>query len=342
MDNGILSLAVQMMTQGKQNFSYYDKKEDRTYNFAEATTVLRNALIEANGGSDKFNYKNYRRNKVQIFEIIEELVPVIIEEGLKGDEFFMNFVEERNLALGDDAEFYAPDNTTFIVTKIARGIATPDRQRLDHGRKVTVSTAAHAVRAYEEFARFMAGRIDWPALCAKVAKSFMVAIWEDIFTAFSGIDQNTLGLSNTYVKAGTFTASDMNALIEHVEAATGERAVLIGTKAALAKCEGSEKADSAKESMHNAGFYGMFDGTPMVMIHQQHKSGTEQFLFDDSVVYVVAASDKFIKLVHKGETIVDDRDFTENSDMTIEYRMIMEWGVALLITGKIGKYTITA
>lgn len=337
MDNAIISLAKDMI-KGRQSFSYNEK----TYDLNEATAVLRQALIEANEGNPKFTYKSYRRNKTKIFEIIEELVPIIIEEGLRGDEFFMNFVDERNLALGDTNEFFVPDNTTFIVTKIAHGIATPDRQRLDHGRKLAVETSMHAVRAYEEFARFMAGRIDWPALCDKVAESFKKAIWQDIFTAFNGITSDTVGLDTTYVTGGSFSAAALNTLIQHVEAATGKPATIIGTKSALSKCEGTEKSVSAKESMHNAGYYGSFDGTPMVMIRQLHLPGTNNFMFADNVVYVVASDDKFIKLVHEGETIVDDRDFTENSDMTIEYRMLMAWGVAVAINGKIGKYTISA
>ena len=337
MDNAIIRLAVEM-TKGRQSFDYNDK----TYSLNEATEVLRKALVDANDGNTNFkNYKAYRRNKLAVFEIIEELIPIIVEEGLKGDEFFANFVDERNLALEDSAEFYIPDNSTFIVTKIANGIATPDRQRLDHGRTITVQPTLHTVRAYEEFARFMAGRIDWPALCAKVAESFKKAIWEEIFTVFEGIDASTLGLSEEYVVGGSFTAAKLNTLIAHVEAATGKSATIIGTKAALAKCEGSEKADSAKESMHNAGFYGKFDGTPMVMIRQLHKSGTNEFLFNDNIVYVVASDDKFLKLVHAGQTIVDDRDFTMNSDMSIEYRIFMAWGIALAISGKIGKYTIS-
>lgn len=335
MNNAIVRLAIDLI-HGKQSFSYNEK----TFDASEATDVLRKALIDANEGSSNFNWKSYRRNKTQIFEIIEELVPVIVHEGLQGDEFFMNFVDERNLALGDTNEFVVEDNTTFIVTKIANGIATPDRQRIGHARKVPVATSMHAVRAYEEFARFMAGRINWNELCDKVALSFKKAIWADIYAAFTGISSSTLGLSSDYVIGGSFTAAKLHTLIDHVEAATGKSATIVGTRAALAQCEGTEKADSAKESMHNAGFYGMFDGTPMVMIRQQHQAGTDTFLFDNNTVYVVASDDKFLKLVMEGETIVDDRDFTANSDMTLEFRMLMAWGVGLVISGKIGKYVI--
>lgn len=339
--NDIVNLAVDLM-RGRQTFSIADAEgEVKNYSAHEAADILRQALIDANGGSAKFDRKSLRRNKVQIFEIIEELVPVIIHEGLEGDEFWMNFVDERNLAYGDINEFYVPDNSTFIVTKIADGIGTPDRQRIDHGRRVTVETTKHAVRMYDDFGRFMAGRIDWPALCDKVANSFRQAIWEDIYTAFNGITNATLGLNSNYVYAGTYDAAHLRQIIAHVEAATGEAPVLVGTKAALAHCEGAEKADSAKESMHSAGFYGMFEGTPMVMLKQKHRAGTDNFLLSDTILYVVPAGDKFIKLVNEGDAYIDDRDQTRNSDMTLEYFMTMDWGVALVIAGKIGKYDFT-
>lgn len=340
MSNAIVSLATDLL-RGKQTFSY----NEQTYDVAEAQEVLRQELLQASkkvsGQTVNATRKALRRHDTELFEIIEELVPIMIQEGFNGDEFWMNFVDERNIALGDKNEFIIPDNTTFIVTKIAEGLGTPDRQRLDHGRTINITTSKHGVRMYEAFARFIAGRIDWNALVEKVAKSFRQAIWNDIYTAFTGISASTVGLSETYVKAGTYDKAVLNTLIEHVEAATGESAVIIGTKTALAKCEGSEKADSAKESMHNAGFYGMFDGTPMVMLKQQHRAGTDEFILDDTTVYVVAGGDKFIKLVNEGDAYVEESDQTKYADQTLNYLMTMYWGVGIAIAGKIGKYTIT-
>ena len=95
--NSIVKLATDML---------HGKVE--TYDSKSSEDVLREALIAANGGSSKLNVKALRRNKVEIFEIIEELVPLMVNEGLKGDEFFMNYVEERNLAEGDKNEFVLP------------------------------------------------------------------------------------------------------------------------------------------------------------------------------------------------------------------------------------------
>ena len=63
----------------------------------DASETLRKAFIEANGGSTTINIKTFHRGN-QLFDIIEELLPVIIQEGLQGDEFFFDLVEYRNMA----------------------------------------------------------------------------------------------------------------------------------------------------------------------------------------------------------------------------------------------------
>lgn len=311
------------------------------YSINEGTEVLRQALMTANGGSSKINRKTLRRNKVEIFEIIEELVPSIIQDGLSGDEFWMNYVDERNLALGDENDFRVPDNTTFVVSEVADGIAYPRRQRIGQSTSVSVATSIHGIRMYDEFSRFMAGRIDWAELCDKVAKSFQTQIWDDIYTAFNGITSNTVGLNSTYVISGSYSSEDLVELIEHVEAATGESAVVVGTKGALSKCTSANLSDEARNNMFNTGYYGKVEGTPMICLKQKHKVGTDTFILSDSTVYVLAGGERFIKFVNEGDTYVDDRDVNRSADKTIEYYMEMKYGVALAIAGKIGKYTIS-
>lgn len=336
-NNNVIRLGLDLAA-GVQKFNIGDKE----YSAKQASDVLRQALIEANGGSTKIDRKTLRRNKADIFEIIEILVPSLIKDGLSGDEFWMNYVDEQNLAAGDQGQFYAPDNSTFVVAEIADGIATPRRQRIGKATTLTITPQIHAIRMYDEFSRFMAGRIDWNELINKVTKSFNEQMWNDIYTAFSGISASTQGLSSTYVKTGSYSESTLLELIEHVEAATGARAVLVGTKAALRKCTGSVMATEAKTAMYNEGFYGMFNGTPMMALSQKHKLGTDTFILNDSVVYVLASDDKFVKFVNEGDAFIDDNTTgMKNADMTVEFFMTMKWGCGVLCAGKLGKYTIS-
>lgn len=333
--NAVVRLALDI-NKGVNTFSL----EDRTYSAQEAEDVLRQALIDANGGSSEFNYKTLRRNKVEIFEIIEELIPQIINSGFAGNEFWNNNVDYRNIALGDKNEFYVEDDADFVVSVIADGIATPRRQRLTGGTKIPVDTSIHAIRIYEELSRFMSGRIDWNALCAKVAESFQKAIWNDIYTAFTGAVANSIYNDDTDPGSGTYGSideDDVIAMINHIEAATGKTARIVGTQAALKALSAATTANfigaDAKADIYNQGFFGKFYGTDCYLVKQVHQAGsTSTFALDDKAFYVIASDDKFIKFVDEGETLINDRDWTENADMTIEYRVFQKWGVAVAVS----------
>lgn len=310
------------------------------YSKGETSEVLRQALIEANGGSTKIDYKAIRRNGAAIFEIIEEVIPVILQEGLVGDEFYMNLVEERRLSEGDQNEFVVDGNSAFVVSEIANGVATPRRQRIGEKTTVAVKTTAHAIRVYEEMNRVLSGRIDWATFVEKVAEAFRQQVFNDIYAAFSGINAETVGLSDTYVKAGTYDEEALLALVAHVEAATGKSAMIVGTKPALRKCTTAVMSNSAKDDYYNAGFYGRLAGVPMVAIKNRHAIGTETFVFPDDKLFVLASDDKPIKVVYEGDGIMLDSDPTSRPDLTQEYFYMEKYGVGLVINGKIGIYTI--
>lgn len=331
---GMVKLALDLK-RGVQTFNF----EDKTYSRSEAVDVLRQALIDANGGSTTIDRKSLRRNKAQIYELIEQLTDTMIHEGLQGNEFWMNYVDYINVNQGDKNEFTAKDASLFVVSEVADGVATPRRQRIGKNTSVTVKTSVHAIRMYDEYTRFMSGRIDWNELVDRVSKSFDAEMWADIYATFNGINKDTVGLSETYIYTGTFSADKLLEMIEHVEAANGAQAVLVGTKKALSKCESSHMCEEAKNNMFKNGFFGWFNGTPMVALKQAHKIGTDEFMLDDNTIYIVAGGEKFIKFVEEGETYIDDRDVTRSADKTIEYFIEKTWGVALMITGKIGKFT---
>jgi len=309
------------------------------YAAGESSDVLRQALIELNGGSSKIDLKSLRRNKAEMFELIEEIMPVIIAEGFRGDEFYMNYVDERNIALGDEITFYADDNSQFIVSEIADGIARPRRQRISELTPVTVPATWHAVRIYDEWSRFMAGRIDWNELVDRVARSFKSAVYNDIYAAFSGITASTPGLSSTYVTGGSYSEEDLLAVVDHVEAATGKQAVIVGTRPALRLCTDAVVADEAKTAWYNGGYYGKLAGVDMVAVRNIHAPGTDNFVFGDKVLYILASDDKPIKLVREGNPWIEER--SNNADKTIEYTYQEKFGVGVIINGKMGKYTIT-
>ncbi len=55
------------------------------YSVGESMDVLRKALVEANGGSTKLDYKAIRDGKCgEVFSLVEEILSRTVVEGLQG------------------------------------------------------------------------------------------------------------------------------------------------------------------------------------------------------------------------------------------------------------------
>lgn len=301
---------------------------------------FRDGLIELNGGSTKLDIRTFHRG-TELYALIEEILPYITASGLHGDEFFMNLVDERNLAEGDMNEFWTQDRSLFLVSNIAQGSQAVRRQRLDAGEKVSIPTQLRAIKIYEELRRLMAGRVDFNDLIERVGQSFAQAIRQDIFNVFNGMTASTAGLSGTYVKSGTYDEDTMLDLIAHVEAETGMPATLYGTKKALRKLTTAVVSDEAKSDLYNLGYYGRFNGTPMVSVRQVHKAGTDTFVLPDNKVYVIAAGDKPIKFVNEGQGLLIEHTSTEQADLTQTYLYGQAYGCAAMCNEVMGIYSMT-
>lgn len=80
-----------------------------------------------------------RANQNLVFTLIEETVEEMIITGWMENPFFMQYVETKNLALGDENDFYVEDDSILSVSKIANGSHNMIRQRLGAGRHFSVA-----------------------------------------------------------------------------------------------------------------------------------------------------------------------------------------------------------
>ena len=94
--------------------------------------------------------------------------------------------------------------------------------------------------------------------------------------------------------------------------------------------------------MHNLGYYGKFNGTPMVCLPQRFKTGTTTKVFSDEEITIVAAPTQPIKLVYEGDPIVSYGNPFDNQDLTQEYFCAERYGLALVLDANagIGKYNM--
>lgn len=328
--NDILTVAIDAVKGKNGNFSAQQTSDD-----------LRKAFIELNGNSTKISPKTFYRGN-PLFELIEELIPVIIDEGLRteGNPLF-NMVEYRNIAEGDEQEFYTDGEANFVVASAAKGIQGVRRQRIPGGTTVKIPTELKIVRVYENLGRLLAGRIDFSKFVDGVAKAFKDYIAQCAYDGIDGMTSATAGLDSTYVVSGVYSEDALLAMIDHVEAATGKKARIYGTRTALRKITTAVVADSAREDMYNMGYYGKFNGTEMYRLSQAHKPGTATFILDDSKVWVLASDDQPVKVVNEGDGLLIEHDPSENADLTQEYIYAQGVGVGVICASKMGVYKFT-
>ncbi|HHY20592.1 MAG TPA: hypothetical protein GX525_01630 [Bacilli bacterium] len=306
-------------------------------NREEQMETLRKALVEANGGSTKLSYKSMRNN-VELFEIIETILEMNDVQGFEDNDFFEQFVEYRNIALGDENYFYIEDNTLFTVNTTAEGVGATIRQRINKGKHETVPTVLHTIETYEELNRLLAGRINIVEFVDKIRRSFMHKRMDTIYTTFYNAIS---GLPAAFGKTGSYSEADLQDLIAHVEASTGGDAIIVGTKKALGKVTSAVVSDSAKERYNQTGFYGVFNGNPMMAIKQSHKVGTYDFAISDNDLWIVTANNKPIKFVTEGDAIFEQGQATNNADRTVDILAGERYGVAIVLNQLYGQYRIS-
>lgn len=302
------------------------------YSASEASEAIRAALIEANGGDSKISAKTFRPGYA-VFDLVQELIPVIIDAGFKSDNPIFDIVEYKNIAEGDVNEFVTEGSADFIVSDVAKGIAAVRRQRISGGETVSIPTTMKFVRVYENLGRLLAGRISFDQFVEGVATSFSKQVLADAYAAIDAISASTVGLSADCVLTGSFDEDQTLELVDRIEAYSGSSAKIIGTRAALRKMDSAVVSDEAQSDLYHVGYYGKWNGVPMICVKQAvNKNGA--FLLNNNKVLITAGDDKPIKVVNAGEGYMDDTP--ANADMTKEYRYGQEFGVGTICAAKLG------
>lgn len=317
------------------------------YSVGQSQDVLRQALIEANGGSTTLDYRKIRDGKCgNLFTLIETILDRTVEEGLTGSEFFNAMVDYRNVAEGDKNLFYVKDKNLFVVSETADGTQGVRRQRLGGMSETSIPTSLKTVKIYEELSRVLAGRVDFNEMISDVSKSFTQKLLEDIQSVWNGATADDFGGAVYFPAAGNYDEDKLLEVISHVEAASGGQvATILGTKKTLRNLAPSIQGSDSKSDLYNMGYYGKFYGNPVVMTPQRHKIGSTEFILPDNVLTIVAGDQKPIKVVREGNSIVLLGNPMDNADLTQEYFYGEKWGVGIVLAGDnagIGRYEISA
>ena len=308
----------------------YNGKVD-TYSVKEAEDKLRGVLIDAVGG--EWDYYAFKENKYRVFKIMAELLSVTVANLTK--EAFGQFVEVKDFELGDKVEFKVENQSMFDVSVISTGTNNLRRQKM---LSRTIPTEAYklGVMIMAEADEFIAGRINWATMVDRVAKSFehklATQIVEGIQEAYSAVHTN-LKIS------GTVDDAKLAELVNKVEAATGQKCAIYGTKAALAQVKGLETLQDDLRDKRNNGYVKVFEGTQCVELLNTYNVDKDAWAINNKLLLVIPVGEKIVRMGFEGQALVDEiTDNTARKDQQMEYLFERKCHMGILATKVFGAY----
>ena len=314
------------------------------------------SVIGCNENSTKAEIrKAIKRNQQVLFDLIEEVVPSLLQTGWQENAFFNEFVETKNIDIGDKNVFYTEDDTLLTVSKVSGNHWDIDRQRLGKGASFSVETSWYGIAVYSEYERLLTGAEDFATFVNKLYEAVDRYINESIYQAMLSASEQLPGGTDgngQWVKTGALDAAEKTKflqLIEDVQMATGMEVVIMGTKTALSRLEAMQDINWISEDMRVArnttGKIGYWEGIRLVEIKQGFKlNDTSARLVDDKQLLIMPVGEnKFIKVVNEGQPEMRQvNDNTFHQDMTYDYRYMWKMGVGVQINLLFGVYNIVA
>lgn len=325
----------------------------------QADEKIRQIFCEIAGISEKPTrtevQKALRRQEVRldVFEVIEEILPEMILTGWQDSPFFDEYVEVKNLALGDRNEFRVNDDTILTVSKISRGNWAIERQRLGRGKTFAVPMETYAVAIYAEAERVMMGAENWADLVDHVRKAMIHRLNQDLYNAFQSASTQLPASANLTPMLSLATPDDSrDKLVELVTDVGGlnrSGVTIVGTHTGIAKLQRLDdiawRSEKAKEDLYLTGKLGFWMGTPLVEIPQVYVPGTTTRMLADDKLFVLptGADNKFLKVCYEGAALIREiTEAQENLDMSYEYYYVQNVGVAAALSKVFGLVTLTA
>lgn len=240
----------------------------------EANEVIRGAMLnlfelnENDVNNKKLFRRAMKRHMDDFYEVIEDVVDDMLVQGWSEDPFFMQFVDQKNLADGDRNDFYAEEDVILSCAKVSGSNHDIMLQRLSEGQSYQVATSTYATAVGTDIRLFLTGRKDWSELVNAVYKAFDKKVKDTVYAEVMNVGEK-LPVSSMFNKAMAIskeTKSQLDQLLEDVSAANDNADVVImGTSSALRQLDNLVDVDwvseKAKTDKYETGRLGYYEGT---------------------------------------------------------------------------------
>lgn len=332
----------------------YDAETNRIVSKAEANekvlTFVHNVL-----GIDKHSTKKQRKRAMrehgrELFEVLEDVIDFKVETGFHENEFFNEFVEERNLARGDSQEFWTETDVILAISKVSGDHHDFILQTLGEGESYTVATSVYGAAVGTDIDLYLMGRRDWAALTDKIAEAFVIQLQNEMYAEVmnAGAKLPVNSQFNKTMAIEKATKDTFDTLIEDVSMANGNAEVYImGTRTALKKLSAFADIDwvseDQKKEMATMGRLGSYEGTTLIEIPQRFETNnvTKKLVDSKKLLIMAKTEDKFVKFVDVGDTeILETTEKGSRMDDTMKYEVQREMGIYTQISRYFGVWNI--
>jgi len=309
---------------------------------SEREEAIRVELLKALGLEEfekKAFRKAWRENKNKVYAIIEEVANQIMIDGeYQKNAFFNQFVEVRNLSLGDKPEFYVEGRNELIVSEFSGSHFDLRRQRVDVGQSFTPSMKDFGIKVYEFYERVLSGRASIDKLVSLIAEAIDKKLAEIAQATFTVAMEK---LPTTFRVAGTYDEDELLTMLAHLEATNGEKPILVGVATAIRKLQGVvdvKYSDKMKDQRNEEFILPVWNGYTCMEVAQGHKIGTFDFTMPINKIYAICGNNtKVVQMILEGDTEVKEiSDGTDNADRTLETAVTFKAGCSVAYNKMIG------
>ena len=310
------------------------KFEEKNYSFDELNSTLRDQFQALAG-----TYNDYRRNKNDIFEIMQEVIDDVLPK--KINEAYGQFAEIKQYGQGNKPQFVkraGRQRAKQFITKV--GLAgIYEVFKLDKSF-YEIDTTAFGGAAQIGLEEFLDGVVDFPTLIDVIIEGLNDAVYVEIATALEGLINQIPGANAV---DGTFSGAAFDELLT-ISRAYGTPVIYTSLEFAnanLLPASGWVSSNIA-DMMYNQGYLGMYKGTRVIVLPQTYTDETNTTaVLNIEFAYIIPTNENEmpVKIALEGETIIDEY---VNKDRSREIQAYKKFGVGIVANNDICIFQDTA
>lgn len=195
------------------------------------------------------------------------------------------------------------------------------------------------------------GKIDFPELVNRMYRSIEQFRYGALYENFMSMDKS---LPTDMILETALSETTKDSVIEHIEyvkSVTGRDVLLVGTRPAIQKLQGTVSYNMFSNDMKNErnqkGILANWEGYECLALDRVNKAGTRENVFsadDNKKIFImpVDPDNKPIKRVNEGDVIYFENGMNgERKDMTLDAELAYQEGIAVVINELFGEIKIS-